>query len=84
MELDQVYQPSLKQAFTESGFETGSFDLNFSNNGSQQQGFAQGDRQNQEILANNTYGDFVTPKALAQDNLSDAYVANDYGINIVA
>ena len=84
MEAFKESIPSLKQAFTESGFETGSFDLNFSNNGSQQQGFAQGDRQNQEILANNTYGDFVTPKALAQDNLSDAYVANDYGINIVA
>ena len=78
--------PSLKQAFTESGFETGSFDLNFSDNGANQQGFAQGEQQNQHhagILAHRTYGDFVTPEAFAQENAS-AYSGSEYGINIVA
>jgi len=86
MEAFKESIPSLKQAFTESGFETGSFDLNFSNNN---QGFAQGgnDGQNQQhngILAHKTYGDFVTPEALSNENSSDAYIDSSYGINIVA
>lgn len=77
---------SLKQAFTESGFETGSFDLNFSNQN--QQGFAQGgnDGQNQQganILASRTYGDFVSVDALP-DDAANAYASEDYSVNIVA
>ena len=85
MEAFKESIPALKQAFTESGFETGSFDLNFSNN-SNQQGFAQGENQNQQnagILAHKTYGDFVTPSALAAE-AADAYNNTPYGINIVA
>lgn len=77
--------PSLKQAFTESGFEAGSFDLNFSNN-SNQQGFAQGgnEGQNQHFFAQKSYGEFVTPGSLAQENGADSYSDGNYGINIVA
>ncbi|MBQ4378178.1 MAG: flagellar hook-length control protein FliK [Treponema sp.] len=78
--------PSLKQAFTESGFETGSFDLNFSNN---QQGFAQGEGQNQNhenaaLFAQKNYGDFVTPSMLTGEAASENYVSRDYSVNIVA
>lgn len=76
--------PSLKQAFTESGFETGSFDLNFSNNQSNQQGFAQGENQNQQLFAQKSYGEFVTPRSLASEAAADSYSETDYGINIVA
>lgn len=85
MEAFKESIPSLKQAFTESGFETGSFDLNFSNGGSQQ-GFAQGDSQNQrssEILAHKSYGEFVTKGSLSQE-ASEAYSGGDYSVNIVA
>ncbi|WP_407426055.1 flagellar hook-length control protein FliK [Treponema sp.] len=77
--------PGLKQAFTESGFETGSFDLNFSNN-ENQQGFAQNENQNQhnsELAARKTYGDFVTPDALSAESV-EAYSGGSYEINIVA
>ncbi|MBR4322582.1 flagellar hook-length control protein FliK [Treponema sp.] len=86
MEAFKESIPSLKQAFAESGFETGSFDLNFSNNSSQQ-GFAQGEshnQQNAQLLAQRSYGDFVTPETLAAE-AGEAYSsAGDYGINIVA
>ena len=77
--------PSLKQAFTESGFETGSFDLNFSNN---QQNFAQGgnegqNQQNAGLFAQKSYGEFVTPKTLASE-AAEAYSGGDYSVNIVA
>lgn len=77
--------PSLKQAFTESGFDTGSFDLNFSNN---QQGFAQGgnDGQNQQnagMLAHKNYGDFVTAHTM-QGDVAEAFTSGDYSVNIVA
>ena len=77
---------SLKQAFTESGFETGSFDLNFSN---QQQNFAQGDgnqsqQQDASFLAHQSYGEFVTARALASGDVADAYAGGDYSVNIVA
>ena len=75
--------PSLKQAFAESGFETGSFDLNFSNNQSNQQGFAQGENQNQQLFAQKTYGDLVTPNTPAAES-GEAYADSSYGINIVA
>lgn len=76
--------PSLKQAFTESGFETGSFDLNFSNNQSNQQGFAQGENQNQQLIAQKSYGEFVTPGALAHEGSADSSMEGSYAINIVA
>ena len=76
--------PSLKQAFTESGFETGSFDLNFSNNQSNQQGFAQGENQNQQLFAQKSYGEFVTPGALAHEGSADSSMEGNYAINIVA
>lgn len=86
MEAFKESIPSLKQAFTESGFETGSFDLDFSGN---QQNFAQGGNENQNqhnsgILARKTYGDFVTPSALSQGNANETYTDSNYGINIVA
>lgn len=79
---------SLKQAFTESGFETGSFDLNFSNN-QDQQGFAQsgGQGQNQQnigILAQKSYGEFVTTDALASGEGAITSSDGSYAINIVA
>ena len=76
--------PSLKQAFTESGFETGSFDLNFSNNQSNQQGFAQGENQNQQLFAQKSYGEFVTPGTLAHEGSVDSSMEGSYAINIVA
>lgn len=84
MEAFKESLPSLKQAFTESGFETGSFDLNFSNNQSNQQGFAQGENQNQQLFAQKSYGEFVTPRSLASEAAADSYAGNAYGINIVA
>ncbi|MBQ9282976.1 MAG: flagellar hook-length control protein FliK [Treponema sp.] len=80
--------PSLKQAFTESGFETGSFDLNFSDN-QNQQGFAQSgeQRQNQQnpgILAHKSYGEFVTADALASGEMAESSSVGSYAINIVA
>ena len=84
MEAFKESLPSLKQAFTESGFETGSFDLNFSNNQSNQQGFAQGENQNQQLFAQKSYGEFVTPRSLASEAAADSYADNAYGINIVA
>lgn len=84
MEAFKESIPSLKQAFTESGFETGSFDLNFSNNQSNQQGFAQGENQNQQLFAQKSYGEFVTPGALAQEGSADSSMEGSYAINIVA
>ena len=77
--------PSLRQAFTESGFETGSFDLNFSDN---QQGFAQGGEQERGqresgILASKNYGDFVASGAVSGDS-GENYSGGDYSVNIVA
>ena len=78
--------PSLKQAFTESGFETGSFDLNFSDNSSNS-GFAQGGNEGQNQheagrLATRSYGDFVTSGS--SESIAEAVSGNEYGINIVA
>ncbi|MBR1721296.1 MAG: flagellar hook-length control protein FliK [Treponema sp.] len=78
--------PSLKQAFTESGFETGSFDLNFSDN-SNNSGFAQGEKEGQNQheagrLATRSYGDFVTSDS--SEIIAESVSGNDYGINIVA
>lgn len=77
---------SLKQAFTESGFETGAFDLNFSDN---QQSFAQSgngsQNQQSEFLAKQAYGDFISIKELGSESSERAYTQEKIsGVNIVA
>lgn len=77
---------SLKQAFAQSGFETGTFDLNFS-----QQSFAQsgngsnGENQAASFFAEKAYGDFVS---LGNETKSDAAFVDasgrNYSVNIVA
>ena len=85
MEAFKESIPALKQAFTESGFETGSFDLNFSN----QQNFAQngnggdGQRQENSVLAQKSYGDYVSSESRVESEAAPA-VSGDYSVNIVA
>ena len=76
---------SIKQAFTQSGFDTGSFDLDFSNN---QQNFAQGgdnpdsrgmNERNAVAHADKSYGDLVTSEQSVDSSSSD-----DGHVNIVA
>lgn len=77
---------SLKQAFAESGFDTGNFDLNFS-----QQSFAQGGNSGSEnpsasYFAEKTYGDFVAlgdVKSSSEEAVFDSS-GKDYSVNIVA
>lgn len=77
---------SLKQAFAQSGFETGTFDLNFS-----QQSFAQGGNSGNEnpsasYFAEKTYGDFVAlgdVKSSSEEAVFDSSGKN-YSVNIVA
>lgn len=77
---------SLKQAFAESGFDTGNFDLNFS-----QQSFAQGGNSGSEnpsasYFAEKTYGDFVAlgdVKSSPEEAVFDSS-GKDYSVNIVA
>ena len=76
---------AIKQAFSESGFDTGSFDLQFAGGNS----FAQGgddSRQQQDpsFRAKLTYGDFVAP-ALTADGGERGYARTSlYAIDIVA
>ncbi len=79
---------SLKQAFTQSGFETGSFDLNFS---SGQQGFAQGENSNQQnaqqnsaYLADKSYGSYVVSSDSSTNGGEPYSSGSDYNVNIVA
>ncbi len=76
---------SIKQAFTQSGFDTGSFDLDFSNN---QQNFAQnGDNSDSRGMnernaiahADSSYGDLVV-----SESGSEAASSGDGHVNIVA
>lgn len=76
---------SIKQAFTQSGFDTGSFDLDFSNN---QQNFAQnGDNSDSRGMnernaiahADSSYGDLVVSESGAE-----AASSGDGHVNIVA
>lgn len=77
---------SLKQAFAQSGFETGTFDLNFS-----QQSFAQsgnnsnGENQAASFFAEKAYGDFVSlgNETKSESSFVDASGRN-YSVNIVA
>lgn len=76
---------SLKQAFTESGFETGSFDLNFSQQGFAQGGNNGGDNPSSSFLAQKTYGDFVSSDGTSQEGQGYADESSkDYSVNIVA
>lgn len=76
---------SIKQAFTQSGFDTGSFDLNFSN----QQNFAQSDGQNsnafehQNAIANaeKSYGEYVSSE---NEDVSAYEKSDGHSVNIVA
>lgn len=79
---------SLKAAFAESGFETGSFDLSFSN----QQNFAQsggnGQDQNQNpnaaFLADRAYGSYSVSENEAPDPNRKYESGSNYSVNIVA
>lgn len=77
---------SIKEAFAQSGFETGSFDLNFSD--SSQGQFAQGQNSDGSQMAQfkgrNAYGDFVTPQQFFEDAQSEYDESSSYGVNIVA
>lgn len=77
---------SLKQAFAESGFETGNFDLSFS-----QQSFAQGGNSGSEnssaaYFAEKTYGDFVALGDVKSSSDEAAFESGgkNYSVNIVA
>ncbi len=50
---------SLKQAFADSGFGTGSFDLSWAGNGQQQQGGQQQQNHGQIAFANTLYGEML-------------------------
>ena len=54
---------SLKQAFAESGFDTGAFDLSWAGNGQQQQG-RQGQQQQAVAFANTLYGEMMAEDQL--------------------
>ena len=55
---------SLKQAFADSGFDTGSFDLSWAGNGQQQQGGQQQSHQGYIAFADTLYGEM-----LAEDSI---------------
>ena len=80
---------ALKQAFTESGFETGSFDLNFSSGQNFAQGGGNGENQSSSYFAEKAYGDFVS-SSLASDSreIGESSFAGqnskEYSVNIVA
>ena len=76
---------TIKQAFTESGFDTGAFDLNFSQgNDFAQSNQSQGENFGNQIQGERTYREFAADISsegtsdLAYDNFSDA------SVNIVA
>lgn len=78
---------SLREAFAQSGFDTGSFDLQFSS----QQNFAQGgngaNQQNAGYMAERVYGDFVSSGESAQSEGHPGKTFSDgesYSVNIVA
>ena len=77
---------SIKQAFTESGFDTGSFDLNFS----QGSDFAQNSNQNgSDMLMNQmrgerTYGDFLAGRDEGVETDASYGGFSESSVNIVA
>lgn len=86
----QENMDSLKQAFAQSGFETGDFNLAMGNsmNGSMNNG-SSGENQNTNAsyAANRTYGEYASS---AETSVSDGEIAGEYskessyGVNIVA
>lgn len=78
---------SLKQAFTESGFETGSFDLNFSSGQNFAQNSGNGENQSASYFAEKAYGDFVSSSADAGgrgESVFSEQNSKEYSVNIVA
>jgi len=76
---------SLKQAFAQSGFETGEFNLTFDNSQSFAQGGNNSQQQNNSFSANRTYGDFISVSQFTENDEVTAVETSDYsGINIVA
>lgn len=76
---------AIRQAFTESGFDTGSFDLNFSG---QQQEFAQGggddgsSSQARSARAERSYGDYVSSEG--QSSTAERGGSDGHSVSIVA
>ena len=78
---------SLKQAFTESGFEAGSFDLNFSSGQNFAQSGGNGENQSASYFAEKAYGDFVSSSADSRGSGESAFSeqnSKEYSVNIVA
>ena len=79
---------ALKQAFTESGFETGSFDLNFSSGQNFAQSGGNGERQTASYFAEKAYGDFVSASASdsrgSGESAFSSQNSKEYSVNIVA
>lgn len=78
---------SLKNAFATSGFETGDFNLNFSNQNSQfaQGNFGNGQDNQASFKATVNYGDYVAEKGLVEQALDGSYESGaKYSVNIVA
>ncbi len=77
---------SLKEAFRESGFQTGEFNLNLSNSSSQGN-FAQsqGDSQYKGFMAERVYGDLTAGSQAVEPTLEAAYSNySELSVNIVA
>ena len=76
---------ALKTEFARSGFETGEFNLNFSDS---QQSFAQSENQGQNqqasFRAERNYGDYVALSAPEKDASGIYSELSDYSVNIVA
>lgn len=75
---------SLKQAFSQSGFDVNSFDLSFSSQG---QSFSGNQKQNENMQheINRTYGEFVNENISVDSNNADIQnVTKEYSVNIVA
>jgi len=74
---------SLKQAFSQSGFDVNSFDLSFSSQG---QSFSGNQKQNENMQheINRTYGEFVNENISVDSNNADIQnVTKEYSVNIV-
>ncbi|MGI5057610.1 flagellar hook-length control protein FliK [Treponema pectinovorum] len=79
---------SLKNAFASNGFQTGEFNLNFSNQNSQfaQGGYGHGQEDSQSSFrANATYGEYVAEKGVVETSSEVSYTGGaKYSVNIVA
>lgn len=80
---------SIKQAFADSGFDTGSFDLSWSGNGQQQQNGQHGQNQSFVAFANTLYGEMMAEDSLESgaegENLQKKYSdSSQTAVNIMA